>query len=300
MIVTGAAGLVGSAVRRRLEADGVAVVPLDTAPVSADGAAQVPCDLTDAAAVDALFAATRTVEAVVHCGGVSGPMVAPGAPRTVVEVNVGGTANLLEACRRHDVARFVHCSSIAVYGRTPPGPVVESTALRPLDVYGATKAACEHLVAAYRAEHRLDGVSLRLSTVFGPRRRTDCLVRSLLVDALHGRETRVAIPADAPQQYVYVDDAAAAVVAALRAPAVADAYNVTGGTVLTVAEVVAAVRRVEPRVRVVQEPADPEAARGWPARLDVTAAARDLGYRPAYSFPDAVARYRDLLAAAEA
>ena len=294
VLITGSAGLVGHAVRRRLEADHVPVLPVDRDARSHDGIDQVPCDVTDRAAVTALFRRYQ-VTAVVHCGGVSGPMVSADDPRTIVEVNVGGTANLLEAARRRQVSRFVYCSSIAAYGLTPPGPVAESAPLRPLDVYGATKASGEHLVSAYRVEHGVPGVSLRLSTVFGPRRRTDCLIRSLLLDAAAGRRTRVPVAADAPQQYLPVDDAAAAVLAALRVPQVGDAYNVTGDTLLTVEQVVEIVRRVDPRVEAEPAAADPAGAARWPSRLDIGAAARDLGYRPDGDLAAAVAGYRSWL-----
>lgn len=287
VLVTGSAGLVGHAVRLLLEADGETVVGVDRVSRSADEVAQLPCDLVDPAAVDAVVAA-HGITSIIHCGGVSGPMVARDDPRVIVEANVGGTANLLESARRHGVARVVYCSSIAAYGATPPGPVTEATPLRPLDVYGATKAAAEHLVAGYHHEHGVTGVSLRISTVYGPRRRTACLIRGLLDDAAAGRTTNVPVPADAPQQYVHVDDVAAAARAALRAPGAAGAYNVSGGAVHTVAEVVAAVREADPRVRAVVAPPDPVAALGWPGRLDLSTAADELDWRPQWSLVDGV------------
>ncbi|MDD7942575.1 NAD-dependent epimerase/dehydratase family protein [Actinomycetospora lutea] len=162
--VTGSAGLVGHAVRRRLEAAGVEVVPLDVRRWSFDGVEQIPCDLLDGDAVDQVFAAERPA-AVVHPGGVSGPMVSADDPARVVEVNVAGTAAVLEAARRHGVARFVYCSSIAAYGSTAARWVVEETTLHPRDVYGATKAAGEQLVEAYRHRYGLAGAALRLVAV---------------------------------------------------------------------------------------------------------------------------------------
>lgn len=174
VLVTGSAGLIGHAVRALLEARGTAVVAIDRDARSFDGVEQVACDVTDLAALEAIVSA-RQVTAVIHCGAASGPMVDSDDPRRVVEVNIGGTANLLELARRHRMRRFVYCSSIAAYGTTPPAPVPETAPLRPLDVYGATKAAGEHLVAAYAAQHSVPAASLRISTVFGSRRRTDCL-----------------------------------------------------------------------------------------------------------------------------
>lgn len=133
--------------------------------------------------------------------------------------------------------------------------------------------------------------------MFGPRRRTDCLIRQLLLDALAGRCTRIPIPADAPQQYVYVDDAADAVVAALERPAAVGAYHVTGPGPLTVSELVTTVGDVEPRVQAEFDPEDPAAAARWPGELAPTAATRDLGYTARWAFPDAVRAYRDRLTA---
>ncbi|WP_028933632.1 NAD-dependent epimerase/dehydratase family protein [Pseudonocardia spinosispora] len=291
VLVTGSAGLIGHAVRTRLEARGTSVVPVDRDARSVDGIEQVACDVTDPVALERIVA-SRRVTAVVHCGAASGPTVESDNPRGVVEVNVGGTANLLEISRRHRIRRFVYCSSISAYGVTPPAPVPESAPLRPLDVYGATKAAGEHLVAAYAAQHGLDGVSLRIATVFGPRRRTDCLIRTLLRDAAAGRATSVAIAADAPQQYVHVDDVAAAVVAALDADGVIGPYNVAGGTVQTVQDVIDRVHRIDPRCRATPAPADPGGAQLWPARLDLAAAAQALGWRPVKNSDDAVHEYR--------
>lgn len=224
-------------------------------------------------------------------------MVLADDPAAIVRVNVDGTAELLEAVRRHGVARVVYCSSIAAYGTTPTeGLVGEDTALHPAQVYGATKAAGEHLLEAYRHQHGLSTASLRLVAVFGPRRRTDCLVRELLTDAAAGRSTRVLLPADAPQQYVYVDDAADAVVAAIDHPEAVGAFNIPGPGRLTVAELVAAVRTVEPRVRAEIEPPDPVAAARWPGWLDPTAAGRELDWSAGWAFPSAVRAYRDWLA----
>ena len=291
VLITGSAGLVGHAVRRRLESDDVPVVPVDLSDRSTDGVPQIACDLTDPARVEEVFSSTRP-RTVVHCGGVSGPMVRPDDPMTVVRSNVVGTAALLEAARRHGVTRFVYCSSIAAYGSTPTGPVPEETPLHPTDVYGATKAAGEHLVEACRHADGLSTASLRLVAVYGPRRATGCAIRDLLLDAVAGRRTRWPTPADAPLQYVYVDDAARAVVAAVRRVDSVGVYNIAGGPPLTAADVVTAVRSVDPRADAELDPPDPAAAAGWPGALDTGAARRDLGYQPEVGIADGIRAYR--------
>ncbi len=297
VLITGSAGLVGHAVRRRLESDDVAVAPVDLRDRSADGVPQIPCDLTDPDRVEAVFSSTRP-RAVVHGGGVSGPMVLPDDPVSVVRSNVVGTAILLEAARRHGVTRVVYCSSIAAYGGTGPAPVPERTPLHPTDVYGATKAAGEHLVEAYRHTHGLSVASLRLVAVYGPRRTTGCAIRDLLTDAAAGSRTRWPVPADAPHQYVHVDDAARAVVAAVGRENAVGVYNIAGGPPLTAAEVVETVRSIDARAGADLDAPDPDAAAGWPAALDIAAARRDLGFRPEVDIVDGIRAYREHLESA--
>jgi UDP-glucuronate 4-epimerase len=92
VLITGSAGLLGHAVRRRLEGDGRTVVPVDLRPVSDDGVEQVACDLLDPDALERLVAATGPT-AIVHGGGVSGPMVSRDDPTAVVRTDVEGTSS---------------------------------------------------------------------------------------------------------------------------------------------------------------------------------------------------------------
>ncbi|MFC4950053.1 NAD-dependent epimerase/dehydratase family protein [Pseudonocardia sp. GCM10023141] len=170
VLVIGSAGLIGHAVRTHLEARGAAVVAPDRDELSFDGFEQTTCDVTDLAALERIMS-SQPVSAIVHCGAASGPVVERDDPRRVIEINVGGTANRLEIGRRHRIPRFGYCSSIAAYGTTPPAPVPETAPLRPLDGYGATKAAGEHLVAAYAAAVRARRRRGRRSRRAGRRRR---------------------------------------------------------------------------------------------------------------------------------
>jgi len=78
----------------------------------------------------------------------------------MVEVNINGTALLLDHARRHGLHRFVFCSSISVYGNVGKAVITEDTALRPTSVYAASKGAGEQLVQAFAAEFGFSGVSL--------------------------------------------------------------------------------------------------------------------------------------------
>lgn len=290
IMVTGAAGLVGRAVCRRLHARGNIVVPVDRAGGLRIGEMTVlEADLRNPHRLHAL--ARDGLDALIHCGAFSGPMVARDDPVAMVDVNIGGTANVLELARIHGARRIVYCSSTSAYGDTPPGPVAEETVMHPASLYGASKVCGEQLVSAYARQYGVDGLSLRLSWVFGPHRTTDCMIRRMLTDAMQGVPTRVPYGRDFHRQYLYVEDAAAALVAALDAPTLPRReYNVTGGTRLTLGEVAAIVKRVMPGADIELD-AGPDPLDEYQAQFDISAAAADLGYRPAFDMEAGIRAY---------
>jgi len=169
VMVTGSSGFIGFPVARALAETGRQVVGLDpVSPVQElSGVTTVQEVLGDVRQMSELLRA-RKIEVVIHAGGISGPMLAQDDPYAICTANVIGTVNLIEAARREGVRRFVYCSSAAAFGDTPPAPVPDDAPLQPINLYGATKGAGDLILAAYRAKHGLEGISLKLSSVYGP------------------------------------------------------------------------------------------------------------------------------------
>ena len=296
VLVTGVEGMIGYAVAARLRDAGFGVVGTDQriADAAALGVPVVRADLGD---VHALYGALvgHRCTAVVHCGAISGPMLARDDPAFLMHANVTGTLNILEACRRLKLRRLVHCSSLMVYGANDGSELREDAPLLARDTYGASKVAAEALVRAYAAEHGVEAVMARLAWVYGPRRQTADGIRAMLVDALAGRPTRFASGRSALRQYVHVDDVAAALVALLEAPILpGQAYNVSGGDYRPFPAVVDLVRGLFPAADIaVGDAPDPEDPPMGPLSLD--AIARDIGWRPAIPLADGFASYADWL-----
>lgn len=298
VIVTGAAGLIGQEVCRLLLAEGHRVVATDVVDVGDSALPIVVCDLRD---IDALRLVVEDgVDSIVHCGGFSGPMHGEDAPRTLIDVNVGGTANLLELARVRGIPRFVYASTATAYGMTSADIVTEDAVLRPHGVYAASKAASEDLVTAYRTQFGLDATSLRLSWVYGPRRTTTCLIRTFLIAALEGAPLHLQYGADFPRQYVHVHDAARALVsAATREGSIPQpAYNITGGDLTTLGEVADAVLMQFPDadIRLTPGPDPLDVRQG---RFDITAARRDLAFDPEIALADGIHAYAEHLRATD-
>jgi UDP-glucuronate 4-epimerase len=284
VLLTGAAGLVGRSVATRLRKEGVDHVGIDIAGGCVDGMDVSQCDVRDVHRLNEI-ALTQKPMAIIHCGAYSGPMLGRDNPAAVIAVNVGGTANLLEIARLHGIKRFVFCSSVSAVGPTV-GPVDEKVRLVPTTVYGATKAACEHLIYAHRLSFGIEAVCLRLASVWGPNRTTACALGEMIKSAVAGRELHLESGGYAPTQYLHVDDAAEAIYRALVAPSLrGPVYNIAGNQIMTLSDVGALVRYVFPGAKITVGPGD-HPSWEWQDEFLTAAAAEELGFTPRVGLED--------------
>jgi len=294
VLVTGGAGFLGSALVDRLRRDGVETIGSDLGHSAANPAGFHPCDLTDRRQVDALVD-SQPIDTIIHAGAVSGPMVMAERPLDIWQINVTGTAYLLEAARRKRAVRFVLCSSVDVYGPGSPGMISEETRFAPETVYGASKVAAEAAMAGYASEHGLDAVALRFSWIYGPGRRTPTTLERLIRAGLAGEAVTLDDNASGRTHYLYIADAVAGVLAAATAPARLPrrAYNISAGDGLPFREVVATLANHLPRLRVsFRESKMPDPG---PTGYELTTAARDLGYRPQVPLSQGLRNYVEAL-----
>ncbi len=293
VLVTGGLGLLGRQTLESLTAAGRAAVSYDRAAPLNDTVAGVDYVTGDLNDYPHLVETVRRheVTAIVHTAAASGPMVRAEAPFEVCQWNIMGTVAVYEVARLFALRRVVYCSSNAVYGHTGPGPVGEERALHPLSVYGATKVAGEALAESYAVQFGLDVLALRLGHVFCPRRTTDDDIREMLRAALDGRRRSYPDGGAQASHLIYVKDAAAALVAALDAPAPRyRVYNVAWEGAFTRREIAATVERVVSGARIEVGPGV------WPevdqqAAFDLGRARTDLGFVPAYTLESALQEY---------
>lgn len=196
VLVTGAAGFIGSHLVEALAARGDEVRAfvrynsagatgfLSELPAELRGRVRVVAgDVRDAEAVDA---AVRGCAAVFHLAALISIPYSYEAPESYVDVNVRGTLNVLQACRRHG-ARLVHTSTSEVYGTPDTVPITEEHPLRAQSPYAATKVGADQLVLSFHRSFGMPAVVLRPFNTYGPRQSTRAVLPQILVQLLAGR-----------------------------------------------------------------------------------------------------------------
>lgn len=245
VLVTGANGLIGARVIEYLREENIPVLGTDLTDPDL-GVPFVQADLASPDSIAALF--KYPIGSAIHCGAISGPMIGQDDPSGTIAINVDGTVSLVEQFRRRDLGRFVHCSSIAAYGPTGPGPVKASAALMATDIYGASKAAADILVRSYAQSYHLDACVMRIGWVYGPRRRTRSLMHRLIRDALDGRTTFVDHDGTYEIQLINVDDVARGLIAAWKVGLPSQrTFNLTAGTRYAMKDLAAIVKTILPQ-----------------------------------------------------
>jgi len=161
-------------------------------------------------------------------------------PRHAVDVNIMGTFNVLEACRDLGIKRLVFSSSASVYGNAVTIPMSEDHPFNNRTLYGATKIAGEQLCRAFHEMHRLNYVGLRYMNVYGPRQDYKSAYTVVIMKILDRIDQGLPplIYGDGSQAYdfIYVEDAAAANICAMKADAVDEFYNVGMGVKTSINE----------------------------------------------------------------
>ena len=291
VLVTGAAGFIGSHLVERLLDAGHEVVGVDA--FTANYSTERKRRNLAVAETDERFRLVRGdllslelngllegVDAVIHLAGEPGVRGSWGDEFSrYAERNVFLTQRLLEAAGKRGVSKFVFASSSSVYGNVE-GPVDEEAERRPTSPYGVSKLSAEELVGLYRRERGVPGTVLRYFTVYGPRQRPEMAVAKFLFAAARGRGVRVFGDGEQARDMTFVGDAVETTVSALDAPV--GVYNVGGGTRATVNELIETVRRVTgASLPATYGPmAEGDVYSTW---ADSSRAARTLGYRPLVS-----------------
>lgn len=236
ILVTGAAGFIGSFLCKRLLLEGNNVVGLDNMNSYYDPGIKenrlqmirdtkasgnfsfVRGDLCDAALIERLFN-EHGFDVVVNLAAQAGVRYSIENPRAYIESNLVGFFNILEACRHHQVKHLVYASSSSVYGGNEKVPFSEDDRVdSPVSLYAATKKSNELMANAYSKLYSIPATGLRFFTVYGPMGRPDMAYFGFTEKLRRGETIKIFNMGDCKRDFTYVDDIVEGVVRVMDNP----------------------------------------------------------------------------------
>lgn len=307
VLVTGAAGFIGSNVAHALLDEGHEVVGLDNfndyysvelkeerhARLEArDGYIGIRGDLVDYELLTTLFR-QNAFDRVCHLAAQAGVRNSIQNPFAYQQSNLQGYLNVLEACRHHQTARLVYGSSSSVYGGNRKVPFSETDPVdHPVSLYAATKKSNELMAHAYTHLYGLQTVGLRFFTVYGPAGRPDMAYWLFTEAMLAGRSINVFDYGDMKRDFTYIDDIVSGVKAALFAEGLEpyEIFNLGNSEPVLLTEFIdtlAGALGLEPRKEwLPMQPGDVPIT-----YADIRKAEQKLGYQPRVPLGEGVGRF---------
>ncbi len=307
VLITGAAGFIGSHVVEALVRRGDEVIGIDNfdpfypRAMKEGNLAEMGAlpafafheqDMLD---VEALRARLTPDTVVVHLAAKAGVRPSLADPVGYARANVTGTAAVIEAARRAGVSRFVFGSSSSIYGDSTPVPFREdAVAIEPVSPYAATKRAGELFLDSVAPIYGFRAASLRFFTVYGPRQRPDLAIHAFARKMMKGETITLFGDGTQARDYTYCDDIVAGVIAAVlwtgRAPIGVETFNLGGNRSVPTGDMVAEIAGamgIEPRIE--WGPMQPGDVQRTAADLSKSGAV--LGYEPRTPFPEGIRRF---------
>lgn len=304
-LVTGGAGFIGSHLVERLLDEGHRVICLDNFDDFYDPALKrgnlrralqesrfrlIEGDLRDAGLLEKIFQ-EEEIENIVHLAARPGVRPSIQNPLLYADVNIRGTMNLLEACQKHGVRRFIFASSSSVYGNNPKVPFAEEDPVdNPISPYAATKKAGELICHTYHHLYGLDIACLRYFTVYGPRQRPEMAIHQFIRLIDQGKKVFFFGDGNSRRDYTYIDDAIEGTMGALARDHGYEIYNIGESRTTSLSELIQLIEeQMGKRTRIEYLPAQPgDVERTY---ADIRKAQRLLGYRPRTDIRDGLTRF---------
>ncbi|MFC1738645.1 GDP-mannose 4,6-dehydratase [Planctomycetota bacterium] len=304
ILITGAAGFIGSHLTERLLSEGHHAIGLDNFDDFYDPKVKrrnietfledknfklIEADIRDSAACEKVISAG--VDCIVHLAARAGVRPSIEQPALYADVNINGTLTLLEAAKKYSLKKFIFGSSSSVYGNNKKVPFAEDDNVDfPISPYAATKKACELLCRTYHHLCGIDVTCLRYFTVYGPRQRPDLAIHKFAKLIEQGKAVPVYGDGSMMRDFTYIDDIIDGTVAAIDKCAGYHIYNFGESKTISVNELITelekALGKKAVKENVPRQPGDVEKT-----YADVTKAVHELGYNPSTDIQTGLAKF---------
>ncbi|MBN1803950.1 MAG: SDR family NAD(P)-dependent oxidoreductase [Sedimentisphaerales bacterium] len=303
VLITGAAGFIGSHLCQRLLGENASVIGIDNFDDAYEPRIKrrniseclknekfrlIEADIRDSAAMDK---AAGDVETIVHLAAMAGVRPSIARPMLYCDVNINGTMVLLEAARKNKIGKFIFGSSSSVYGNNEKVPFSEDDNVDfPISPYAATKKACELICHTHHHLFDMNITCLRFFTVYGPRQRPDLAIHKFSKLIEQGQPIPVFGDGSMMRDFTYIDDIIEGVIASISKCKGFSIYNLGQSQPITVNglidELEKALGKKAIRENLPLQPGDVNRT-----YADITKAAKQLGYNPSTPISEGLAKF---------
>jgi UDP-glucuronate 4-epimerase len=304
VLITGAAGFIGSHLSERLLGDGWTVVGVDNFDDFYDPKIKrrniegclknknfqlVEADIRDGSAMNDAVASDTDI--IVHLAAKAGVRPSIAQPLLYADVNVNGTMVLLKAAKKQRTGKFIFGSSSSVYGNNEKVPFSEDDNVDfPISPYAATKKACELICHTFHHLYEISVTCLRFFTVYGPRQRPDLAIHKFARLIEDGKPIPIYGDGTMSRDFTYIDDIIDGTVAAMQKCAGFNIYNLGESRPITVNDLVAEIEKALGKKAIKEhvslQPGDVERT-----YADVNKAINELGYNPTTDIQTGLAKF---------
>jgi len=221
ILITGGAGFIGSHISERLIKIGHNIICIDNfndfydPKIKEDNLANIinnkrfklfPIDILDKKKINKIFL-ENNIDLVIHLAARAGVRPSIANAELYEIVNVQGTINLLEECKRNNVNKFIFASSSSVYGGNKKTPFSENDQVdKPVSPYAMTKKSGERICYTYHYLYNIQVFAFRFFTVYGPRQRPEMAIHKFVREMMDGRDINIYGNGKSSRDYTYIDD----------------------------------------------------------------------------------------------
>lgn len=305
ILITGGAGFIGSHLAESLLREGHSITVLDNFNPFYDPSIKrqniethrefddyslIEGDIRNLDLIDNTFR-THHFDEVIHLAAMAGVRPSIKNPVLYNEVNVAGTMNLLEACRKYGVKRFIFASSSSVYGDNRKVPYSEDDAVdNPISPYAMTKKAGELMAYTYHHLYGIKTACLRFFTVYGPRQRPEMAIHLFTDRIFNDQEIKMFGNGSSCRDYTYIDDIIDGIAGFRKCDFAYEIVNLGRSDTVKLSDLIAKIERIsERKARIIREPFQPgDVIRTY---ADISKAKSMFGYNPSIDIDEGLKRF---------
>jgi UDP-glucuronate 4-epimerase len=250
-------------------------------------------DIRDERALKDIFSKNE-FDLVIHLAAMAGVRPSIENPQLYTEVNINGTVNLLEECKKHNIKKFIFSSSSSIYGNNRKVPFSENDPVdHPISPYASTKKAGELICYTYHHLEKMSMACLRFFTVYGPRQRPDLAIHKFAHLILNGRPIPVYGDGSTQRDYTYIDDIIDGILKAIEFVQEGNRYeifNLGESRTITLSKMISTIENalgIKAKKELLSiQPGDVERT-----YADISKSRKILGYDPQTNFEEGVVRF---------